>query len=323
MLSCNDFSKKQLIIVFFNKGESLSFLNDNIVVRSKDRKIIHQSTCYRLFAVYVVGNTTITTGLIMKAKKFGFSIVLMTSSFRTYQILGAEKAGNTLLHEKQYAYNELNVAVAIAQNKMKNQRAVLNKQREKSDEVKIAIACIDEYVTKAANVCLLCDLMGLEGAASKVYFKNHFNNIVWRGRKPRIKNDMVNALLDIGYTLLFSFIESLLEIYGFDTYVGVMHRAFYLRKSLVCDMVEPFRCIIDDTVKKGFNLGRFKEKDFLIRNNRYDLKWEKSPEYLSIFMDAILENKVEIFQYIQEYYRAFMKLPATSDFPIYAYGVKK
>jgi len=315
VLSNNDFSKKQIIIVFFNKGEKLSFQNDNILIRTSDDKIIHQSTCYRLFAVFVVGNITITSGLIQRAKKFEFSIILMTTSMRTYQIIGATKEGNTLLRAKQHSYLSLDVAKHIAKNKMSNQRILLNAQRQKNDELKQAIIAIDDYIIKIDTSLSISDIMGYEGAASRVYFKNHFNNVVWKGRKPRIKNDMTNALLDIGYTLLFSFVEAMLEIYGFDLYVGVLHRAFYMRKSLVCDLVEPFRCLIDDCVKKGINLGQFKEKDFVVENLRYDLAWKKSPDYVSVLMQPLLDNKTEIFQYIQSYYRAFMKQLEESEYP--------
>ena len=55
--------------------------------------------------------------------------------------------------------------------------------------------------------------------------------------------------MDIGYTYLFNFIDALLRLYGFDTYLGFYHKEFYQRKSLVCDVVEPFRCIIDKNTK--------------------------------------------------------------------------
>ena len=319
MLSNTDFSKKQIIVVFFNKGEKLSFQNDNIIIKNSDAKVIHQSTCYRLFAVFVVGNTTITTGLIQRAKKFEFSIVLMTTSMRTYQILGAKKEGNTLLRAKQYSYSSLDIAKHIAKNKMLNQRTLLNTQRQKCDELKQAIAAIDDYVLKIDTSTSISDIMGYEGAASRVYFKNHFNNVVWKGRKPRIKCDMTNALLDIGYTLLFSFIEAMLEVYGFELYIGVLHKAFYMRKSLVCDLVEPFRCLVDDCVKKGINLGQFKEKDFIVENLRYDLIWKKSPDYVSVLMQPLLDNKTEIFQYVQMYYRAFMKQLDECEYPNFNY----
>ena len=106
MLSANDFKRKQIIFLLTNTGEKLSFSNDNIVVKDKDGKIKYQSTCYRLFMVCVVGNISITSGLIMRSKKFGFSICLMTTTFKVYEIIGARMEGNTLLRRHQYEYTE-------------------------------------------------------------------------------------------------------------------------------------------------------------------------------------------------------------------------
>lgn len=159
--------------------------------------------------------------------------------------------------------------------------------------------------------------MAYEGFASKVYFKNYFNNVNWIGRKPRIKMDYVNASLDIGYTILFSFVEALLTAYGFDVYCGVLHRQFYMRKSLVCDVVEPFRCIIDIQLKKSINLKQIKPEDFIVINHQYQLQWEKSPEYTTLFMKALLDKKEVIFLYIQSYYRSFMKQDNIEKFPFY------
>ena len=39
MLNANDFKKKQIIFLFTNAGEKLSFSNDNIVVKDKEGKI--------------------------------------------------------------------------------------------------------------------------------------------------------------------------------------------------------------------------------------------------------------------------------------------
>ena len=82
MLNANDFGKKQIIFLFTNAGEKLSFSNDNIVVKDRDGKVKHQSTCYRLFMVCVIGNISITSGLIQRSKKFGFSICLMSTTFK-------------------------------------------------------------------------------------------------------------------------------------------------------------------------------------------------------------------------------------------------
>ena len=40
-------------------------------------------------------------------------------------------------------------------------------------------------------------------------------------------------------------------LHAMDVYCGVLHTMFYMRKSLVCDVMEPFRAIVDEQVKKS------------------------------------------------------------------------
>lgn len=317
MFTSPDFNKKQVIFVLFNDGEKLAFNNENIIVKDAEGKIRFQCTCYRLFIVFAIGHTSITSALIQKAQKFGFFIALMTPGFRLYSVIGAVKEGNTLLHRKQYLYDGLGIARTITANKMSNQLYELKAIRNKNEFVKEAVSVIEGYIVKASQAENLNELMAYEGLASKLYFKNHFNNIQWNGRQPRIKKDYVNSTMDIGYTLLFTFIDALLSCYGFDTYCGVMHRQFYMRKSLVCDLVEPFRPLIDHEIKKAINLRQVKEDDFSVYNGQYKLKWSESSRYVKILMTPIIENKEKIFLYIQSYYRAFMKELPADKFPIF------
>lgn len=323
MLTAPDFEKKQIVFVMFNDGEKMAFCNDNLVVKNPEGKIKFQCTCYRLFLIVAVGHTSITTVLIQKAQKFGFFIALMTNGFKLYSVIGAQKDGNTLLKKKQYSYNGIEIAKTITQNKIQNQLYLLKSVRNKSESVTEAISLINNCLSKVPFANDLNELMAYEGIASKIYFRNHFTNVLWQGRQPRIKRDYINSALDMGYTILFTFIDALLSCYGFDTYCGVMHKQFYMRKSLVCDIVEPFRPLIDREVKKAINLKQIKEDDFTIINHQYRLKWSESAEYVGIFMKPLLENKYEIFAYIQSFYRAFMKgIPAT-DYPVFNIGGKE
>ncbi len=317
MLTANDFTYKQVLFLVPKDGEKLSFNNDNVVVKNKDGKVIHQSTCYRLFAVFVIGHLSITTGLIQRAKKFGFAIVLMTTSFRPYQIISSFAEGNVLLRKKQYSYSDLDAGKAIIKNKIENQRLLLLQQRNKESDVLFAIQKLDEYLIMLPQADSIRSIMGYEGSASRIYFKAHFNNIYWQGRKPRIKFDMVNALLDIGYTILFSYIDSVLAVFGFDRYYGFLHTQFYMRKSLTCDIVEPFRVLIDKQVKKSINLGQFKEKDFEIFDGKWCLKYKKTSEYSAIFLNEINTYKEDIFIYIRDFYRAFMKERLNKEIPVW------
>ncbi len=316
MLNANDFRKKQIIFLFTNEGDKLSFLNDNIIVKNKEG-IKYQSTCYRLFMICVVGNISITSGLIQRSKKFGFSICLMTTTFKVYEILGARMEGNTLLRKHQYEYTENDIGRKIEQNKIKNQSQVLKNIRGKNQIMKEGIELLDKMVVQLEQPLEYLEVMGIEGNAARVYFSRVFDNVDWKGRKPRIKNDYVNVTLDIGYTMLFNIVDAILQVYGFDTYYGVFHKCFYMRKSLVCDLMEPIRPVVDYQVRKSINLGQCKENDFEVINNRWCLKYKSNPQYIQFLMNAILEYKDDIFLYIQQYYRFFMKRKSASEIPAF------
>ena len=316
MMTTNEFEKKQLLFIFLNAGEKVSFSNDNIVIKAADGSLKHQSTCYRLFMVFIIGHISVTSGLLQRAKKFGFVIVLMTPGLRIYEFIGSKMEGNVLLRRHQYAYNGLDLGKHIILNKIVNQRQMLTLQRNKNDDVKLAIEKIKEYEKELINYQgELAGILGFEGSAARIYFANHFNNIEWHGRKPRIKMDYVNSTLDIGYTLLFNFIDALLNVYGFDTYCGVLHKEFYMRKSLVCDLVEPFRVLIDKQVKKAINLGQCRKEDFSFVNGKYLLQWKANPFYIGFLMQPLLEHKKDVFMYVQSYYRAFMKQKNSDEYP--------
>ena len=309
MLDRTDFVKKQIVFLLTSNGEKISYRNDNLIVKTKEGKIKYQTTCYRIFAIFIVGEVSITSGLIQRAKKFGFTILLMTRTFKLYSVIGTRMEGNTLLHRKQYAYAADQLAKFIVYNKIANQRAALNMIRYKNDCCKEAIQILDQY---KQNI-LIQDtnqqsLLGIEGSAARVYFPQIFNNTKWKGRRPRTKCDFINTTLDIGYNLLFNMVDALLQIYGFDTYCGVYHKEFYMRKSLTCDLMEPMRPLIDLTVRKAINLKQFKEDDFgVYYNNQYSLSYNKSAKYIEIFMETLMDNKEEMFLFIQNYYRNFMK----------------
>lgn len=315
MLSINDFSEKQILFLVTKEGQKLQFKNDNVLITDKNNTVLHQSTCYRLFAVIIVGHITITSGLIERAKKFGFAIVFMTGSFRMYHTVSSTAQANVLLRQKQYSYNDIAAGRNLIGNKILNQRTMLMQLRNKDDNLKQKINKIDCAYKAIDNAESIQSIMGIEGGVSRIYFKEYFDNVLWQGRKPRIKNDMTNALLDIGYTILFCFIECLLALYGFDSYYGILHKQFYMRKSLVCDMVEPFRVIIDRQTKKGINLGQFRKEDFKVFDGKWCLKYEKSSEYGAVFLKEILKYKTDMFLYIQKFYRCMMKETLNSDFP--------
>lgn len=306
-------------------GDKISYKNDNIVIKDAEGNIKYQHTCYRIFCLLVIGDCTITTGLIRRAKKYAFSICFMTYSLRFYTVIKSGLEGNSLLHKKQYEYSEIGLAKLLVFNKIVNQRNTLNLIRNKTEYIKEGICMLDSYIERLQleDGWSRASLLGIEGNASKVYFPRVFDNVMWKSRRPRVKSDYVNSLLDIGYTILFNFIDCILNVYDFDVYQGVLHTNFYMRKSLVCDLMEPFRPIIDWRIRKGINLGQFKKDDFKLIGNQYQLDYKKSNIYSMIFLEDLLGNKENIFLYLRSYYRAFMKGKNAKEFPLFEIGSKE
>lgn len=317
MISKLDFEKKQVLFVFTNDGERISVSNQNIVVKDKDGKIKHQSTFYRIAMIFIIGNTTRTTPVLKKAREYKFVIFFMTATMKIYEVIGSITEGNTILHKKQYDYSSLEIGKHIIYNKMLNQKSTLEKIRTKTTARNRAIEFIDSRSKQVFDAKDIATIMGVEGSVAKVYFPALFDNVPWQRREPRIKRDFVNTTLDIGYSILFNFIECILCYYGFDLYVGVLHREFYMRKSLVCDMVEPFRAMIDYEIRKNINLNKFREEDFEKFQDKYKLKWKNNKKYAKAIIEPIMKNKISIFYYIQRYYREFMRGSSMENLPIF------
>lgn len=275
-MSWPDFSYKQLIIhITEGTGEKLKFHADNIVIINSEGKILLQHTCYRIFALFIIGEISITSVLIKHCMMYHFPIILMNRTFKIVAKFNCGAEGNTLLRKKQYTlssqYN-LEIAKNLIQLKTQNQYRLLEKIRKKSIDDKVACSLLKNIQTKEAKD--IYELLGIEGNASKLFFSTYYRPLNWKRREPRCKRDIPNLLLDIGYTWLFQFIESLLSLYGFDLYCGVYHTFFYQRKSLVCDIIEPFRCIIDERIRKAHNLGQLNQNDFGFKNCQYFLEYK-------------------------------------------------
>lgn len=319
MLTYPDFEQKQILFALLSYGEKISFKNDNIIIVGKDKKIKHQSTCYKLFILFVVGHITVTSGLLQRAKKFGFTIVLLSHNFKFFGLWSSKTEGNVLLRKKQYEYDGLEIAKHIVINKIKNQISALQSIRVKEKITKESLFFLQKHIDELLNSdnIDIQALLGFEGVCSRIYFKGLYSNIKWIGRKPRVKMDSVNSLLDIGYTILFNIVDAILNCYGFDVYHGVYHKNFYQRKSLTCDLVEPFRPIIDMQIRKAYNLQKVKEEDFSIIGKQYKLVGKKAQTYVLYLLEGIVQYKKPIFLYLQGYYRAFIKNKNIKDYPIF------
>lgn len=307
MLSYPDFLEKQFIIIGSDEFKQLAVKNDNLAVY-KDWVLINQISCYKIFCIFVIWDCTITTKLVNKLLEFAISIYFLTSNLKPKFIIWNQLEWNFLLRQKQYSFDkDLQISRIIIKNKISNQLELLKNIRDKDLELKDGINRIKELIDKVDMTWNINSLRWLEWNSSKLFFKLYFDEIWWYKRLPRTKIDIINLLMDIWYTFLYNFIESNLNLYGFDIYRWFYHQLFFERKSLVCDLIEPFRVIIDKQIKKIYNLWQINNKDFKLIKWEYVINFEKRNYYIKLLMTPILENKEKIFNYVKSYYKGIIK----------------
>ena len=274
----------------------------------QENKVLTKLPFQKILALFVIGHIHITTPLIEKCKKNNVALVVMKPSLRPIFYWSDSAEANFLVRKRQYAFdkNDISIARVIVENKIANHVRLLKRTRRKDALTLSAITTCEMKIEQAQEAKEYNALMGIEGSAAKVFFATYYQDTIWQGRKPRVKTDYLNATMDIGYTYLFNFIECFLRMFGFDLYVGVYHRLWFKRKSLVCDLMEPFRCIIDKTIRTAINRRQITEKDYEEHKGEYRLKREMNKEYSKLFFDELVPYKQDVFKYVQSYYRCFM-----------------
>lgn len=322
MFTHKDIEYRTVFVINCIHERSLRVSNGELLLEesvedSDKMKTLTKLPFQKILALFVIGNIRITTPLIEKCQKFGVALVVLKPSLRPVFFWANSAEANYLLHQRQYALckDDISVAKVIVRNKIQNQLKALSDTRRKDDLTmqthKILSSCVDTL----NDVTDYDSLMGIEGTAAKAFFQAFYQDHNWNQRRPRTKCDALNATLDIGYTMLFNYIECFLRMFGFDLYVGVYHRMWFKRKSLVCDIMEPFRPIIDKAVRTAWNRKQFSENDFQIQKGEYRLKYEKNSDYCRVFFDALIPYKAEVFKYVQAYYRCFMGCKSVKLYP--------
>jgi CRISPR-associated protein Cas1 len=318
MFSAKDVEYRSIFVINCVENKALRVSNGALLLEDTElKKTLTKLPFQKILALFVIGHITITTPLIEHCTKNGIPLVVMKPNFRPVFFFSITAEANYLLRQKQYAYEKPNLQISkiLVINKIKNQLRLLEKIRLKTDAIlKAKLQCVSalKLVTDAQDYETV---MGLEGRIAKSFFSAYFEQLHWKARCPRTKIDPLNATLDIGYTILFNYIEAFVRLFGFDPFIGVYHRLWFKRKSLICDLMEPFRCLIDQQVRKAFNTNQCKIEDFKFFKNEYVLKHENNSEYTRMFYDVLIEQKLILFKYVRDYYRSFMQQKQTESYP--------
>lgn len=100
-----------------------------------------------------------------------------------------------------------------------------------------------ELLEGYAREVLPGDLSNREGHAAKVYFNALFGLSFKRGDQG-----FLNAALNYGYAVLLSAFNREIVANGYNTQLGIAHRNEFNPFNLSCDLMEPFRVLVDRRV---------------------------------------------------------------------------
>jgi len=145
------------------------------------------------------------------------------------------------------------------------------------------------------------DATNREGHAAKVYF-----NALFGKSFTRTDENSINAALNYGYSLILSAVCREVVSNGYITQIGLFHDNMFNQFNLACDLMEPFRPIVDKYVyESGFEKFETEEKhlvleilqkEFLI-NGRTEFLLNAIKIYVRSVFDAINEKDVSLIHY--------------------------
>lgn len=143
-------------------------------------------------------------------------------------------------------------------------------------ELYLAISKLESYQKQVENLSELKDFLVNESRSGHIYFSNYaklfdqkYKFDSRRGGGGRISNryasDVINALLNYGYTVLAGEICKFVNGFGLDAYYGFYHRSHSGFQALVYDIIEPFRWLVEYSVYKlsiAHGIQMIKKNDF-------------------------------------------------------------
>lgn len=263
-----------MVLYVTEQGALLSKELGKLII-TKQGNVLAEIPLKKIEKVNLMGAISLTTQLINYFLDNGIEVVFMTQYGKYRGKLCVNEYRNVLLRLKQYErYNDplfkLKMARAIVIGKMKNYYDFLisrskNLPRGLLGEETAALRKIMEKVSTAESIE---SIIGLEGIGSRYYFQGFgklFKNEQFKFEKrvAHPPKDPVNAMLSLGYSLLYNEVEAALNAVGLDPYLGNLHTVDVSKKSLLFDLTEEYRCIlVDNFVVNAINRNEFTPEDF-------------------------------------------------------------
>jgi len=288
-------------------------------VREKDalrQEVRLGETCQ----VDLMGNIQISTQAVQALCEAGVPVCYFSQGGWFYGITTGLNTKNVFTRRAQFRLAEqewfaTGFARRLVSGKIRNQRTMLQRNHVEPDAT--ALAGLKRMADAAEQAESMEQLLGIEGAAARIYFGEFAGMIKaegangngfsfdFNGRNRRPPRDAVNALLSLAYSLLAKDLTVTCYAVGFDPYVGFYHQPRFGRPALALDLMEPFRPLIaDSAVLSAINTRMVTPSDFVKAGPSVALTPEGRKGFFRAYelrMDSLVTHPV--FEYRVSYRR--------------------
>lgn len=241
--------------MIISNSADLTVKNSNLLINNKEecQIPIEDISVLVLEAVAVKLTNRLLTKLsqnnvatiICNEKHLPESIMLpINTHHRSYKVLKQQLQQSASFNKRVWQ--------GIIKSKIRNQAKVLELSESNGKDLLLSLA---ETVESG-------DRGNKEAIAAKAYFKKLFGDNFIRGEE-----DIINAALNYGYTIMRSAVARTLVAYGFNSAFGVHHCNELNSFNLADDFIEPFRPIVDLWAFNNID----QSQDELTRENRIAL----------------------------------------------------
>ena len=223
--------------VVISKQSKLSYKNRLLVVKQEsDEKYIHLSEIDTIIVDSI--SVSISTYLLKELSDNKINIIFCDEKHNPFGELKSYYQSHNVskkifLQTKWSQRKKNDLWQEIIKNKITNQ--ALQIRKIKSQNYNLLLSYVSEVVSG--------DKTNREGHSAKVYF-----NTLFTKKFVRNENDSINAALNYGYAILLSSFNKEIVSNGYLTELGIHHKNEFNPFNLSCDLMEPFRIIIDNFV---------------------------------------------------------------------------
>jgi CRISPR-associated protein Cas1 len=259
--------------------------------------------------IIVSSGNYISTGVLASCGFWSIPVVVKTRNGNLIAVLRSlddDSHVKTRIAQYEALKNGKGIEIAktIVYSKIESQDIILREYSLRQHDliaVKTKIESLESNSLKEVRKRLL----PIEGKASEYYFNEIFKlfpkNIRIENRKGYMAYDGVNNLFNLAYTILKYRVHSAVLTAHLEPFLGFLHSEQFGKPSLVCDLTELYRYLIDDFLIRFCET--LKPKDFILKTEWFSMKKLGKRQVLS------REKTKELTQKLNNYFETKVEIP--------------